>query len=430
MKGDVFMFIDDVILKVEAGNGGDGCTAFRREKYIPMGGPFGGNGGHGANIVFKVDEGLHTLLDLRYQKTIKGKKGENGRGKNQHGKSAEDVIVKVPQGTVVTDTDTGLILADLKGKNDEVIVAYGGRGGRGNTAFKTQSNPAPDFSENGEPGEEKILHVELKLIADVGLVGLPSVGKSTLISSVSRSKPKIAAYHFTTLSPNLGVVRAKDGRSFVMADLPGLIEGASQGEGLGDKFLRHIERTKVIAHVVDMGAFEGRDPLEDYRIINEELSKFSDKLMKKPQIVIANKMDLPNAKENLERFQKQYPVKVYPISAMNQEGLDQVLLALADLLDQQEDQPLYEEDAFESHVLYTFKKEEPYTITREDNGTWVIHGAEIEKLFKMTKFNSQEGIIRFAKRLRKMGIDDKLEAMGAKSGDKVRILDFEFEFNC
>ena len=298
------MFIDDVVIKVVAGNGGDGCTAFRREKFVPMGGPFGGNGGRGSNIVFEVDEGLHTLLDLRYQKTIKGQKGENGRGKNQNGKGAEDVVIKVPQGTVVTDMDTGLIIADLKEKNDSVVVAYGGRGGRGNTAFKTQSNPAPDFSFYGEPGEEKMLHVELKLLADVGLVGLPSVGKSTLLSIVSRAKPKIADYHFTTLNPNLGVVRVKDGRSFVMADLPGLIEGASEGEGLGDKFLRHIERTKVIAHVIDMGAFEGRNPIEDYEMINKELMAFSPKLMKKPQIVIANKMDLPAAQKNLQEFKK------------------------------------------------------------------------------------------------------------------------------
>ncbi|MEG2283712.1 MAG: GTPase ObgE, partial [Bacilli bacterium] len=407
------MFIDDVLIKVEAGNGGNGCTAFRREKFVPMGGPFGGNGGRGSNIVFKVDEGLHTLLDLRYQKIIRGDKGENGKGKNQNGHAASDIFVKVPQGTVVTDTDTGLILADLKEKDDEAVIAIGGRGGRGNTAFRTQSNPAPDFSENGEPGEVKFLHVELKLIADVGLVGLPSVGKSTILASVSKSKPKIAAYHFTTLTPSLGVVRAKDGRSFVMADLPGLIEGASHGEGLGDKFLRHIERTKVIAHVIDMGAFEGRDPFADYELINNELALFSQKLMKKPQIVIANKMDLPDAEANLKKFKEKTDVKVYEISAMNQEGMDEVLLALADLLDTQESEPLYEEDAFESHVLYTFKKEEPYTITRDDDGCWVIHGDEVEKLFRMTKFSSQEGILRFAKRLRKMGIDDKLEKLGA-----------------
>ena len=292
------MFIDEVTIEVHAGNGGDGCTAFRREKYIPMGGPFGGNGGRGSNIIFKVDEGLHTLLDLRYNRIIKGKKGENGTGKNCNGKNSEDIIIKVPQGTVITDTDTNLIVADLKNKNDEVIVAYGGRGGRGNTAFKTPSNPAPNFSENGEPGEVKYLKVELKMLADVGLVGLPSVGKSTIISMVSKAKPKIAAYHFTTLTPNLGVCKDKLGRSFVMADLPGLIEGASQGEGLGDRFLRHIERTKVIAHVIDMSGYKGRNPYEDYQIINKELADFSEKLLKKPQIIIANKMDLPNAKDN------------------------------------------------------------------------------------------------------------------------------------
>ena len=298
------MFVDEVMLKVEAGNGGDGCTAFRREKFVPMGGPYGGNGGHGSDIVFIVDEGLHTLLDLRYQKTIKGPKGENGKGKNQNGKGAEPTIVKVPLGTVVTDMDTGLIIADLSHKDQKEIIAKGGRGGRGNTAFKTQTNTAPDYSENGEEGEKKNLKVEVKLLADVGLVGLPSVGKSTIISCVSASRPKIAAYHFTTLSPNLGVVKASNNRSFVMADLPGLIEGASLGEGLGDKFLRHIERTRVIAHVIDMSASELRDPYEDFVLINKELEAFNDKLMKKPMIVIANKMDLPNAKENLEKINR------------------------------------------------------------------------------------------------------------------------------
>lgn len=422
------MFIDEVTIEVHAGNGGDGCCAFRREKYIPMGGPFGGNGGRGSNIIFKVDEGLHTLLDLRYNRIIKGKKGENGTGKNCNGKNSEDIIIKVPQGTVITDTDTNLIVADLKNKNDEVIVAYGGRGGRGNTAFKTPSNPAPNFSENGEPGEVKYLKVELKMLADVGLVGLPSVGKSTIISMVSKAKPKIAAYHFTTLTPNLGVCKDKLGRSFVMADLPGLIEGASQGEGLGDRFLRHIERTKVIAHVIDMSGYEGRNPYEDYQIINKELADFSEKLLKKPQIIIANKMDLPNAKENLEQFKKKVKLPVYEISAMSNIGLDEVLVALGDALDKIEDAPLFEEDQFEGHVLYKFKKEEPYTITREDNGTWVLSGDELEKSFRMTKFTTEEGILRFTRRLRKMGVDDKLESLGAKEGDIVRILDFEFEY--
>lgn len=421
------MFIDEVVIKVEAGNGGDGCLAFRREKYVAMGGPFGGNGGHGSNIIFKVDEGLHTLIDLRYMKTIKGKKGENGRGKNQNGAAAEDVIIKVPQGTIVTDLGTGFIIADLKEKDDEVVVAYGGRGGRGNTAFKTQSNPAPNFAENGEPGEVKELKVELKLLADVGLVGMPSVGKSTIISCVSKAKPKIAAYHFTTLNPNLGVARTKDGRSFVIADLPGLIEGASLGEGLGDRFLKHIERTRVIAHVIDMSAFEGRDPYLDYITINKELENFNKDILKKPEIIIANKMDLPSAKENLEKFKKKIgDKKIFEVSAMTNTGLEDVVTALADMLDEIPITALYEDDKFESHVLYKFKKDEPYTITKEDD-CWVIRGDEIEKIFKMTKF-TDEGLARFSKKIRKMGVDDKLIELGAEPGDKVRILDFFFEY--
>ena len=320
------MFIDEAIIKVIAGRGGDGCTAFRREKFVAMGGPFGGNGGHGANIKFVVDTGLHTLIDLRYMKLIKGEKGENGQGKNQNGKGADDVIIKVPQGTVVTDLDTGLVIADMKNPTDSVIVAEGGRGGRGNTAFKTQSNPCPTFSENGEPGESKELKIELKLLADVGLVGLPSVGKSTFLSKVSKAKPKIAEYHFTTLSPNLGVVKTIDNRSFVIADLPGLIEGASNGAGLGDKFLRHIERTKVIAHIIDMGSTEGRDPYNDFVTINKELEEFNQKLIQKPMIVIANKMDMPDSEKNLSEFKKKVKCEVYPISALNSEGIDKVLV--------------------------------------------------------------------------------------------------------
>ena len=423
------MFVDEVEIRVEAGNGGDGCTAFRREKFVPMGGPYGGNGGHGSDIIFKVDEGLHTLLDLRYQKLIKGKKGENGRGKNQHGKGAEPVVIKVPQGTVVTDLDTGLILADLSKVGQEEVIAKGGRGGRGNTAFKTQTNTAPDYSENGEEGEKKNLKVEVKMLADVGLVGLPSVGKSTIISMVSRSKPKIAAYHFTTLHPNLGVVRASDGRSFVMADLPGLIEGASKGEGLGDKFLKHIERTKVIAHVIDMSASEMRDPYEDYVLINKELEAFNEKLIKKPQIIIANKMDLEQAKEELEKFKKKVgDVEIFEVSAATNTGLQKVIDRLADLVDEAPNNPLYEDSQIESHVLYKFKKEEPFTITRDDDGTWAIQGKEVERIFKMTKFSSDEAAYKFAKKLSRMGIDQKLEELGAEEGDQVRILDFYFDY--
>ena len=417
------MFVDEVEIKVEAGKGGDGCLAFRREKFVEMGGPYGGNGGHGGDIIFKVDEGLSTLLDLRYQKTLKAPNGENGRGKNQHGKGAEPLVVKVPLGTVVTDLDTGFVLADLSHKDQEEIIAKGGRGGRGNTAFKTQTNTAPNFAENGEEGEHKTLKVEVKMLADVGLVGLPSVGKSTIISCVSKSKPKIAAYHFTTLNPNLGVVRSSDGKSFVMADLPGLIEGASEGEGLGDKFLRHIERTKVIAHVIDMAGSEGRNPYEDYLLINKELEAFNEKLMKKPMIIIANKMDLPEAKDNLEEFKKKVNLKVFEVSAATNTGLQAVVDCLASMLEEIPENPLYDDSQIESHVLYKFKKEEPFTITKEDD-VWVISGKEVERLFKMTKFSSDEAIYRFAKKLRKMRIDQKLEELGAE----VRILDFYFDY--
>ena len=422
------MFIDETNIKVIAGNGGDGCTAFRREKYIEMGGPYGGNGGKGSDIIFKVDTGLHTLIDLRYMKTIKGKKGENGSGKNMDGKSAEDIIIKVPQGTVITDYDTNLIIADLKDKDSFVVVAKGGRGGRGNTAFKTLANPAPNFSENGEPGEEKILKVELKLLADVGLVGLPSVGKSTFLSKVTKATPKIADYHFTTLSPNLGVVKTIDNRSFVIADLPGLIEGASEGVGLGDKFLRHIERTKVIAHIIDMSGIEGRDPYEDYLVINKELEKFSPKLLQKPMIIIANKMDMESAKENLKEFQKKVDKEIYPISALTNDNLNPVLIKLADLVDKEPNTPLYDEENYLSHVLYKFENEKPFTIEKE-NDYYIIHGKQVEKMFKMTNFQSDEGIERFIRQLRKLGIDEELEKMNIEDGSIVKILDYEFEYH-
>jgi len=421
------MFVDEVELDVIAGSGGNGCMAFRREKYVEMGGPFGGNGGHGSDIVFVVDEGLNTLLDLRYKKFIRGNNGENGMGKGMHGKNAVDVIVRVPQGTVITDCDTGLVIADLVNKDDRVIVVHGGRGGRGNIALATRSNPAPSISENGEPGEEKRIKIELKLLADVGLVGMPSVGKSTLISRISAARPRIAAYHFTTLKPNLGVVGASHSRSFVVADLPGLIEGASLGEGLGDRFLRHIERTRVLAHVVDMSGFEGRNPYDDFCIINKELENFNSNIMSKPMIVIANKMDMEGALENLEEFKKHVLLPIYPISAMTDSNLDSVINALADMLDTIPKQSLYTPEKFESHVLYKFEEKVPYTITR-DGDTWVIRGDEVEKLLKMTRFNSDEAVLRFSNKLKRMGIDDSLREMGASEGDNVRILDFEFDY--
>lgn len=422
------MFIDEVTVELEAGNGGNGCMAFRREKYIEMGGPYGGNGGKGANIVFKVDEGLNTLVDLRYKRIIKAPKGENGLGKGMQGASAKDVIIRVPMGTVITDVDTDLIVADLVNKDDEVIVAYGGRGGRGNMALATKNNLAPAYCENGEPGEKRKVKLELKLLADVGLVGMPSVGKSTIISKISASKPKIASYHFTTLIPNLGVVRVRDNNSFVVADMPGLIKGASLGEGLGERFLKHIERTRVLAHVIDMSGIEGRNPYDDYVTINEELKNFNEKILEKKQIIIANKMDMESSKENLKEFKKKVKnVKIFEISALNNEGLQNVINELYSLLETIKKEPLYTKEKFESHVLYKFDEEEPFKIHKE-NDTFVITGDKVEKILKMTKFNTDESALRFAQKLKHLGIDDALREMGAKDGDNVRILDFEFDY--
>ena len=421
------MFVDEAIVDVLAGSGGNGCMAMRREKYVEMGGPFGGNGGHGADIIFEADEGLNTLLDLRYQKQIKGPRGENGMGKGMHGKSRDAVIVRVPVGTVVTDLETGEVIADLTQNKEQAVIARGGRGGRGNMALATHSNPAPSICENGEPGEEKRVKVELKLLADVGLVGLPSVGKSTIISMISAAKPKIAEYHFTTLKPNLGVVRASRHRSFVVADLPGLIKGASLGEGLGDRFLKHIERTRVIAHVIDMGGYEMRDPYEDYMTIQEELKNFKESLLQKPQIIIANKMDIEGAKERLEAFKKKVNLPIYEVSAAMNQGLDQVIEVLADMLDHIQKQPLEDSVKAKKHVVYKYEKEEPFTITK-DNDTWVIRGKEIERYVRMMNFSSEESYIRLSRKLRLLGIEDELRNRGAKDGDYVRILDFEFEY--
>lgn len=421
------MFIDEVVMEVEAGRGGDGCMAFLREKFVPMGGPNGGNGGKGADIIFKADEGLRTLLDLRYQKKIKGEPGLNGEGKNKNGSYAEDKVIKVPVGTTIKDFETGMIIADLTKHNEEVIVAYGGKGGRGNVTLATRSNPCPSFAERGEPGEVRKIKVELHMLADVGLVGLPSVGKSTLLSMITNANPKIAAYHFTTLSPNLGVVETKD-NNFVIADLPGLIEGASEGAGLGHKFLKHIERTKIIAHVIDMSASEGRDPYEDYQVIRKELVEFSPKLLNKQEIIIANKMDLPSSKENLEKFKQKVDKDIYEISALNNQNLDTLINALSELVKNTKEEALYEEDIQEKHVLYKFKQEKPFTIIKENNHTFTVKGDKVEKIFKMINFNTEEAISRFAKKLRNMGVDEELEKLGVKEGDIIKILDYEFEY--
>lgn len=422
------MFVDEITLKVIAGTGGDGCTSFRREKFVPMGGPDGGNGGRGSNIIVEADKSLKTLIDLRYLKTIKGNRGTHGKGSNKYGSNAEDIIIKVPMGTTITDLDTGLIIADLTKEDESVIIARGGRGGKGNKSFATHDNPAPKFSEKGEPGEIKLIKCELKMLADVGLVGLPSVGKSTLISQITSSKPKIAAYHFTTLSPNLGVVKLKDHTTFVMADLPGLIEGASDGVGLGDKFLRHAMRTRIICHIIDMAATEGRNPIDDYKVIRKELDKYSEKLSNKKEIIVANKMDLDGFSENLEKFKSEYPDKeIFSISAINNEGIDELMNYLGQMLQDIKEDNLYTEEEYASHLEFKFKESEPYTITK-DGDLWVIKGEEIEKLFNMTKFNEDEAVTRFARKLKGMGVEEKLESMGAKRGDEIEICGFIFEF--
>ena len=422
------MFVDEVVISVIAGKGGDGCTSFRREKCMPMGGPDGGSGGRGANVIFEVDKGLKTLVDLRYMKNIKGSKGVNGKGSNRTGEQATDVVIKVPEGTTVIDEDTGLVIADLVGENNSVIVAQGGRGGRGNKAFATNNDPAPKLSEYGEPGEERMIRCELKFLADVGLVGMPSVGKSSLLGSTTGSKPKVGAYHFTTLSPNLGIAFMKDNTHFTIADLPGLIEGASQGVGLGHKFLKHAMRTKVLAHVLDMGSSEGRDPLEDYEIIEKEISNYSEFLSNKPCVVIANKMDLAGSWDHLDRFKKAYPdMTVLPVSTLTGEGLVDCLEVLNNLVINTESQEIYDESNYESHVIFRFKNEKPYTIEK-DGDVWVLSGKEIEKLFKMTKFTEEASVRRFAKKLRGMGVDEELERLGAEPDDDVQILDYMFTF--
>ncbi|WP_102026895.1 GTPase ObgE [Salirhabdus sp. Marseille-P4669] len=424
------MFVDQVKVYLKAGDGGNGAVAFRREIYEPNGGPAGGDGGNGGDIIFEVDEGLHTLMDFRYKKHFKAKRGEHGMGKGMHGKNADSLIVKVPPGTTVKNLETGELIADLTENEEQAIIAKGGRGGRGNIRFASARNRAPEIAENGEPGEELEVQVELKVLADVGLVGFPSVGKSTLLSAVTAAKPKIADYHFTTLAPNLGVVETSDQRSFVMADLPGLIEGAHLGVGLGHQFLRHIERTRVIVHVIDMSAMEGRDPYEDYVTINDELKQYDIRLEERPQIVVANKMDMPNAEEELEKFKEQLDedVPVYPISAFTRDGLNHLLLAIADQLERIPKNQFVEEEK-EERVIFRHRKEEtPFEITRDPDGAFVLSGAKIEKMFKMTNLNTDDSIRRFSRQMRHLGVDEALRKRGAKDGDTVRLLDFEFEF--
>ena len=421
-------FIGRVKIYVQAGTGGNGTVAFRREAHVPKGGPSGGDGGRGGSVIFVATNSLSTLLDLRYYREYKAQNGEKGHAKKMHGADADDLVIRVPVGTCVYDDDTGNIIADLTKDGQRAVIAKGGRGGRGSARFASSRNPAPKICENGEPGEKFNLRVELKLLADVGLVGFPSVGKSTLLSVVSKARPQIADYHFTTIVPNLGVVQVKDGRSFVMADLPGLIEGASQGKGLGHQFLRHIERCRVIVHIIDMSGSEGRDPYEDYVTINKELGEYEYRLLERPQIIVANKMDGNEAEENLKKFKEKLgDQKVFPIIAPIHEGIDAILYAVADALETAPD--FFNQEEEQESVLYTYKEDEkPFTIHNKGNGVWEVTGKKVERLVQMASFTTDDGFQRFALQIRNMGIDDALREAGCEDGDTVRLYDFEFEF--
>ena len=418
-------FIDKVTLKLKAGNGGNGIVAFKREKYNPLGGPSGGDGGRGGSIIFKVDTNKSTLLDLRYAKKIRAEDGENGKTNNMYGASSDDVIVKVPLGTIVKDLDTDEIIADLNTLDSCEVICQGGIGGKGNYHFKSARNNAPEYRTLGTPGQERTVLVELKLLADVGLVGLPSVGKSTLLSVVSNARPEIADYPFTTLKPQLGMVKVDDS-SFVMADLPGLIEGASQGKGLGHEFLKHIERCRLILHVLDMGH---EDPIHDYEVINEELKLYPGNLEERPQIIIANKMDLDNAQENLKKFKEKYPdLEVYETITLINEGLKPVLYKVKDKLKELPQFPLYDSAKTDTKVVYKYEEPVPFTIYNEGNGVWRVEGEKVTRLFLNTDFNNEESVLQFSRALSRMKLDDALRAKGCQNGDQVFIQDYRVDF--
>lgn len=424
------MFVDQVKVHVKAGKGGDGLVSFKHEKYIANGGPFGGDGGNGGSVIFEADPGMVTLLDLRFNRIIRAQEGEKGKNKRMHGANACDRIVKVPLGTIVKRADTGQILADLTEAHQQQVVAKGGQGGRGNSRFKSSRNVAPRYAEPGKEGEEFDVIVELRTLADVGLVGYPSVGKSTFLDAVSRARPEIGDYPFTTITPNVGVVQTKDGRSFVMADLPGLIDGASEGKGLGHQFLRHIERCRVIIHVIDMGGAEGRDPVQDYANINKELENYHLRLLERPQIVVANKMDEEHAQENLRRFKEAYPdLEVFETMTLIHEGLDPVLRKAADLLETTPVFPVLDENEQDQGVTYTFaEKEKPFTIEQAAPGRYKVYGPLIKKNFNLDKLNTDEDFYNFANQMRFLGIDKHLREAGAEDGDVVELEGYEFEF--
>lgn len=414
-------FVDEVVIYVKAGDGGNGCVAFRREKFVPRGGPAGGNGGRGGHVILLADPSVKTLVDLHLQRTYKAPKGGHGQGNNKSGADGEDLIIRVPVGTVVYDHETGELLADLVKPGQRVIVARGGKGGRGNAAFATPTRQAPVFAELGEPGEERTLRLELKLLADVGIIGYPNVGKSTLISKISAARPKIADYPFTTLVPNLGTVRV-DNFSFVVADLPGLIEGAHRGVGLGHQFLRHAERTSLLLHMVDIAAVEGRDPIRDFEVINNELRLYSQVLAEKKQIVVANKIDLPKAKENLERclpYWQKLGYEVFPISALTGEGLERLVYRMAELV--KVSQPKQVVEWVDEEIVVPPVRKTPLTIGRLDKETWLVQGDDAERLTRLINSSHPQALTEIKERLIRHGIWKALRKAGAKTGDRIVI---------
>ena len=422
------MFIDRARIFVQSGKGGDGMSSFRHEKFVPKGGPNGGDGGQGGNVVLVADRNVNTLVDFRFRRLFKAKPGGKGEGSNKYGRNAEALLITVPLGTIVKDEETGQVMADLSRDGQRAIVAKGGRGGRGNWHFRTSANRTPTFAERGEPGEERWLRLELKVLADVGLLGYPSVGKSSILRKVSAAQPEVAAYHFTTLNPILGVVNLPDHRSFVMADIPGLIDGASEGVGLGHDFLRHIERTKILIHVVDVSGIEGRDPIEDYEKINAELAKYSEKLARKRQVVAANKIDLLGDSDNLERlmdYMTAHGVEVYPICAMTGEGMDKLLERAWMMLEEYVEEP----DETTEEVVYKAQNKPDFEVKRDDDGAFVITGARIENLVAMTNFDDDQSLRRFQRIWRYMELDKLLQEHGIQDGNTVRIYSMEFEYH-
>lgn len=422
------MFIDSAKIYIKAGDGGNGAVSFHREKYIAKGGPDGGDGGKGGDVIFVADESMRTLQDFRYKRKYKAESGQNGGSANCSGRGADDLIIKVPVGTLIKDEETGRIIADMVTPGKKVVVAKGGKGGAGNQHFATPTRQVPNFAKSGDPGEEFNVLLELKLLADVGLIGFPNVGKSTILSMVSAAAPKIANYHFTTIEPNLGVVRIEEGKSFVLADIPGLIEGAHEGTGLGHRFLRHVERTRLLIHVVDVSGSEDRDPLNDFEIINSELKQYNPKLYEKPQIVAANKMDVTGAEENLKVFTEELEkkgYKVFPISAATKRGLKELLYYVSQKLDEIPDTIM--SDNIEEEVVYSVQEEEPYQIHKE-NEVFVVEGAWVRKLVNSTNFNNYESLQYFQRSIKRKGIVDALEDMGINEGDTVRMYDLEFEY--